>query len=273
MKIEQQDFKRIRDYMMDNFGINLEHKMVLIEGRLSNLVLKSGFKDFHSYFEHVLKDRTGEQIDLLVNKLTTNYTFFMREEQNYKFLMNTVLPEWREKHGAGELKIWSAGCSSGEEPYTIGITVLEYQNFVKRTWGTRILATDISENVLNQAKNAVYNENQVKNMEPAVLHRYFVRTGEGKYQVADRVRDMVKFEKLNLMSDFHNVQRKYHVIFCRNVMIYFTNDTKEKLANKFYDTLEPGGFLFIGLSETLHNIDTRFEFVKPAIYRKKYVQS
>ncbi len=254
--------------MRQNYGINLENKAVLIEGRLSNLVLRSGFKDFHSYLDFVFQDKTGEQINLLVNKLTTNYTFFMREPQHYKFLKETILPEWNGKKGAGELKIWSAGCSSGEEPYTIGITIREFQGAVNRSWEAKILATDISEHVLGQARSAVYTESQVKNLDPAILKRYFIQTQDDKYQVADQIRDMVRFEKLNLMSDFRTTRRKFHLIFCRNVMIYFTNDTKQEIANKFYDMLEPGGYLFIGLSETLHNVSSKFRFVKPAIYQK-----
>lgn len=268
MRIEVRDFNRIKDYMLKNYGLNLENKTTLIEGRLSNQILKSGFGNFHDYVEYVLSDPSEEQLNLLVSKLTTNYTFFMREPQHYEFLTGVALPELKKKIKSNELKIWSAGCSSGEEPYTIAMTVSRFLDSQNEKWNTRILATDISENMLSQASTAVYSDMQLKNIGSTDILKYFKKISDNKYQVCKELQNMVKFEKFNLMNGFNSFNRRFHIIFCRNVMIYFKNETKQELAKKFYNLLEPGGYLIIGLSETLHNIDTNFLFVKPAIYQK-----
>ncbi|MGE4484086.1 MAG: protein-glutamate O-methyltransferase CheR [Oscillospiraceae bacterium] len=268
MKIYEQDFRRIADYMLSNYGINLENKMTLISGRLSNLVMKSKFQNMHDYIEYMLGDPTEEEVSLLVAKLTTNYTFFMREPQHYEFLEKTVLPGITARNKLGELKIWSAGCSSGEEPYSIAITVKKYLESTEGKWSSKILATDISDNVLKQARLAVYDDMQIKTLEQYSKERYFTGLPNGQHRVSDEIKQMVRFEKFNLMNDFSRFHRKFDIIFCRNVMIYFKTETKQALAGKFYDMLEPGGYFFVGLSETLYNIDTRFKFIKPAIYQK-----
>ena len=268
MKIGEQDFRRLKDYMLKNYGLNFENKITLIEGRLSNLIAKMGFKDFHEYVDFILKDPTDSQLSTLVSKLTTNYTLFMREARHYEFLTSTVLPEMSERTRSGELRIWSAGCSSGEEPYTIAITLRKYMEAQKKQWSTKILATDISDNVLTLARGGLYSQMQLKDLDQITKDRYFIKTEGDKYQISDEIKRMVRFEKFNLMHAFKTGLSRHHIIFCRNVMIYFKNETKQELASKFYDSLEPGGYLFVGLSETLHNIETRFEFVKPAVYRK-----
>jgi chemotaxis protein methyltransferase CheR len=270
MKIAEQDFRRLKDYMLANYGLNFENKITLIEGRLSNLVSKLGFKDFHEYVDSILRDPTESQLSTLVSKLTTN-TLFMRESRHYDFLTNTILPELCDRTRS-ELKIWSAGCSSGEEPYTIAITLKKYMESHGRQWSTRILATDISDIVLSLARGGVYSQMQLKDLDQMTKDKYFTRLEGDKYQISDDIKRMVRFEKFNLMNAFKTAFNKHHVIFCRNVMIYFKNETKQELAAKFFESLEPGGYLFVGLSETLHNIEPRFEFVKPAVYRKPAAQ-
>ncbi len=271
MKIGEQDFRRLKDYMLANYGLNFENKITLIEGRLSNLISKMGFKDFHEFVDSILKDPTDSQLSMLVSKLTTNYTLFMREPRHYEFLTNTVLPEMSERLRGGELRVWSAGCSSGEEPYTIAITLKKFLESHQSRFNSRILATDISDNVLSLARNGIYGQMQLKDLDQATKDRFFKKLQDDKYQVSDELKRMIRFDKFNLMHPFAHSYQKYHIIFCRNVMIYFKNDTKQELAAKFYDQLEPGGYFFVGLSETLHNIETRFEFVKPAVYRKPAV--
>jgi chemotaxis protein methyltransferase CheR len=268
MKIGEQDFKRLKEYMLKNYGLNFENKMTLIEGRLSNLISKMGFNDFHEYVESVLREPTEEKLSTLVSKLTTNYTLFMREPQQYEFLSDTILPELSDRFRRGELRVWSAGCSSGEEPFTIAITLKKYFKANSRAFGASILATDISDNVLTHARSGKYAETQLKELDPDTRLTYFKKLDGDMYQVSDELRRMIRFEKFNLMHPFANPYQKYHIIFCRNVMIYFKNETKQELVRKFFDKLEPGGYFFVGLSETLHNIETRFEYVRPAIYRK-----
>ena len=268
MKIEERDFRRLKDYMLENYGLNFENKITLIEGRLSNLISKLGYKDFHEYIDSILREQTEEQLSTLVSKLTTNYTLFMREPRHYDFLTHTVLPEMSERIKHGEFRIWSAGCSSGEEPYTIAITIKNFFRSRGVDFAARILATDISDNVLEQARRGIYSPMQLKDLDQDSKDRYFTRFDGDRYQVSEEIRRMVRFEKFNLMHAFTNSYHRYHVVFCRNVMIYFKNETKQEVAAKIFNRMEPGGYFFVGLSETLHNIEIRFEFIKPAIYRK-----
>lgn len=268
MNLNELDFRRITDYMLSNYGINLENKSTLISGRLSNLVLRSGFKSIHEYVDYALRDPSGEELSRLVSKLTTNYTFFMREPQHYDYLDKTVLPELLDKNSFGDLRIWSAGCSSGEEPYSIAMSVKSTFESRNAKWTAGILATDISDNVLQMAREATYEEMQLKMLGQDVRKKYFTELPGGAFQVSGDIRKMVRLEKFNLMNDFSKFYHKFNIIFCRNVMIYFKNDKRQELVRKFYNILEPGGYLFVGSSETLHSIDTPFKFVKPAIYRK-----
>ncbi len=268
MKIEEKDFKRLKEFMLLNYGLNFENKISLIEGRLSNHISKKGFQGFHDYVDCILKNPSEEELSTLVSKLTTNYTFFMREPRHYDFLREHVLPELSEKVKGGNIRIWSAGCSSGEEPYTIAIILKKFIESQKAGFSFKIRATDISDNVLEQARNGVYSEMQLKELDQETKNKYFIKVEGDRYQVSDELRKLVGFEKFNLMRRFTHSYQKYHIIFCRNVMIYFKNETKQELSEKFYAQLEPGGYFFVGLSETLHNIESKFEFVRPAIYRK-----
>lgn len=255
--------------MLERYGINLESKRALVEGRLSSVVAQSEFRNFHEYLTHIMRDQQEEQMSVLVSKLTTNYTYFMREPQHYAFMREKALGEWVDKlHDVGEIQIWSAGCSSGEEAYTAAIVADQYLKKNQRHCSVRIRATDISEKVLKQAREGIYPADHVSQLDPAIIDQYFVRLEDGRYQVAPHLARMVRFEKLNLMEPFVRPIRRYQIIFCRNVMIYFKTETKEELSERFYDMLEPGGYFFVGLSETLSNVKTRFDYLAPAIYRK-----
>ncbi len=252
--------------MKDNYGINLEKKITLIEGRLSNMIQRKGFADFTSYIDYALKN--PEEIALLISRLSTNYTYFMREEQHYRFLRDKVLPEWAPHIKDKDLRIWSAGCSSGEEAYTAAMVVNEYFGSALSQWDTTILATDISENVLGLARKGIYPEEEMKLLPEQYKKRYFKPVEPGIFRISDDLRDKVVFGNLNLMNTSFPFKKKFHVIFCRNVMIYFDNKTREALVDRYYEWLLPGGYLFIGLSETLANLKTRFDYVMPAIYRR-----
>ncbi len=266
MKLEDRDFFRLRDYMKQHFGINLEKKRTLIEGRLSNTIQRKGFADFSSYIDYALDD--PDEITLLVSRLSTNYTYFMREEQHYRFLRERVLPEWVPRIKDRDLRIWSAGCSSGEEAYTTAMVLREHLTGEAKNWDTTILATDISENVLGLARKGIYPEEEMRNLPEHYKKLYFKQVEPGLFQIADNLRKQVVFGNLNLMEQKFPFKRRFHVIFCRNVMIYFDNKTREQLAERFYDWLMPGGYMFIGLSETMANLKTRFEYIMPAIYTR-----
>jgi len=272
MTISDSDFHRLRSYMQSNFGINLEKKRTLIEGRLSNTIAQEGFNGFTDFLDDAFADKSGKKIDELISKLTTNYTYFNREEAHYEFMIQKALPEWTSKIKNYDLRIWSAGCSSGEEPYTTAMYLQEYFGAQKGQWDSKILATDLSPRVLAIAQKATYPEEHFERIPDAWRHKYFDRRknihGEFEYVVKPFLRNEVIFGQFNLMSPFTRFKKKFHIIFCRNVMIYFNNQTKTELTNKYYDALETGGYLFIGQSETLSGINPKFKQIKPAIYQK-----
>ena len=268
MQLTDQDFARLRDFMYKNFGINLSHKRTLIEGRLDRVVQKKGFHNFSQYIDNLMADKTGEEVSVLVSRLTTNFTYFMREEEHFHFLTQVVLPEALPKIRDNNLCIWSAGCSSGEEPYSIVMTLDDYFKGNKGNLDARVLATDISMNVLGKAAEGIYSGDKMNNMPGPWVKKYFKKLGGDQYQVTPEVRREVIFREFNLMEPVFRFQRKFHLIFCRNVMIYFDKETREKLARRFCDALLPGGYLIIGLSETLVNSNTGLSYVKPSIYQK-----
>ena len=268
MHIEDQDFFKLRDYVKSNFGVNLEKKRTLIEGRLSNPIIQAGFDNFHDYLEDVYSDKTGSKIDMLMTKLTTNYTYFMREETHYRFMEEIALPYWTSVIRDRDLRIWSAGCASGEEAYTTVMVLHEWFGMKKKEWDTTVLATDISVKVLDMAKAGVYPEEHFDHLPKAWKEKYFNKIGDESYKIKDQYKKEVVFTQFNLMGEFSRFRKKFHIIFCRNVMIYFDTPTKAALAKRYHNALEVGGYLFIGLSETLSGISGDFQQVAPAIYRR-----
>jgi len=268
MHIEDQDFFKLRDFIKSQFGVNLEKKRTLIEGRLTNTIIQTGFDNFHDYLEDIFKDRSGAKINTLMTKLTTNYTYFMREETHYRFMEEVALPYWTSTLQNRDLRIWSAGCASGEEAYTTVMVLSEWFGLKKKEWDTTILATDISTKVLEMAKRGVYPEEHFERLPKAWKAKYFNKIGDEEYKVTDAMAKEVIFTQFNLMGDFSRFKKKFHIIFCRNVMIYFDSPTKAALAKRFHDVLDTGGYLFIGLSETLSGISGDFQQVAPAIYKR-----
>ena len=269
MQINDKDFKILTDYMKANYGINLSKKKALIEGRLGLAIQKMGFSSFDGFVDYVLNDKTGEAISLLTTKLTTNYTYFMREEHHYKYLENIVLPELEKNIKDNDLRIWSAGCSTGEEAYTIAMTIDNYFKERKFSWDTKILATDISPAVLKRASKGIYDYNSLIKLSGEWIDKYFNKIDNITYQLKDHIKNEVIFRNFNLINDVYPFKKKLHVIFCRNVMIYFEKPTKQDIVNKFYNHLVDGGYLFIGHSESLGGMDTKFKYVIPSIYKKE----
>lgn len=269
MQLTDKDFTRLKDYMYRNFGIDLSQKRTLIEGRLSTVVQRKGYQSFEQYIDNLLKDQSGEEVSVLVSRLTTNFTYFMREEEHFHFLKDVILPNAVPKIRDKNLCIWSAGCSSGEEPYTIAMNLDDYFKFDKHGLDTRVLATDISQNVLKKAMEGIYTYDRINQLPAEWAKKYFRKLGDSRYQITPELRKEVIFREFNLMTPAFKFRHKFHVIFCRNVMIYFDKETRERLARKFYDALLPGGYLIIGMSETLVNSNTGFQYVKPSIYQKK----
>ncbi|MCL2616781.1 MAG: protein-glutamate O-methyltransferase CheR [Defluviitaleaceae bacterium] len=266
--LTDQEFYILRDYIKENFGINLGiEKKSLIYSRLRAVLLEKGLPDFTAYYKYLTSDSTGEAIVNFIDRITTNHTFFMREVDHFNYLREHTLPEVEKIFGREkDLRMWCAGCSSGEEAYTIKIIVEEY--FKGKGWNTDVLATDISTTVLTKAINGTYPKENVDSVPPDWLKKYFTPDGQN-YAVCDDIKKGIIFRKFNLMNPTFTFKKKFHVIFCRNVMIYFDLNTRLELVDKFHQALEPGGYFFIGHSESLSNTKTQFKYVLPAIYRKE----
>ncbi len=268
--ITDEEFHRISFYMKQNYGIDLSQKKVIINGRLENYIRRGGWQDCTDFMNAVEQDKTGAQEKMLVNLLTTNHTYFMREFEHFEFFRKVVLPWLKTKESASkDLRIWCGAASTGEEPYTIAMVLTDFFGLEHKQWDTKVLATDISTKVLKQAVAGVYSAEQLQKL-PEHWKRHFFTSAAGgsQYMVKDELKQEVVFRQFNLMDPFP-FKRKLHTIFLRNVMIYFDDATKRELVQKVYNALIPGGYLFIGTTETLDRSSTPFQIVQPSIFRKK----
>ena len=265
MTISDSDFRRLATFIHSNYGIDLSQKRQLITGRLSTTIRQKGYRNFSDFVDHLLNVKDNDEITLVLNKLTTNYTFFMREKEHLDYFCNSILPELVRRHQKDKtLAIWSAGCSSGEEPYNISMFLFDYLGAQAKDWDTRILATDISEQALASGKRGVY---ELPDTIPASWRsKYFVDNKDGTHTVAPMVKNNVIFQRFNLMDPIR-FKRKFDLIFCRNVMIYFDQPTKDALVQRFYDATVPGGYLLISYSENLSQ-QTPYRRLAPATFVK-----
>ena len=265
MRITDQDFLRVSTFIKSNYGIDLSKKRQLIMGRLSPTIRKMGYRDFTSFVDHLMKEKNDGEITMLLNKLTTNYTFFMREQEHLDLFSEKIIPDLVRRHQKDKcLSIWSAGCSSGEEPYNITMLLYDYLGSHASEWDTRILATDISDQALTKANAGIY---ELPDTVPQEWRRkYFKALPDGTFQVTKAVHDNVIFRHFNLMDPI-KFRRKFDVIFCRNVMIYFDQPTKDALVQRFYDATVPGGYLLISYSENLSQ-QTPYRRLAPATFQK-----
>lgn len=272
VQISDSEFEEISKIVYANYGIHLtEKKRSLVTGRLQSTLRQNQFKSFQEYIDY-LKNTGTSAMNELVNKISTNHTFFFREYTHFEFLIQTALPEFEKYHqklGSKNLRVWCAASSSGEEPYTIAMHLMEYFGANYSQWKAGLLATDISEDALLKAMKGEYPLESVEKIPMNLRQKYFKNTGSGNYTVTDSLKKEVMYRKFNLMTERFPFKKNFDLIFCRNVMIYFDKETKEKLVNKLYDQLRPGGYLFIGHSETLNGLNTPFSYVKSAIYQRK----
>jgi chemotaxis protein methyltransferase CheR len=273
LKLSDKEFRKLSELVYAQCGIILgEHKRSLVVGRLNKELKQKGFESFMEYYEYVTHDPTGQALNTLIEKISTNHTFFWRENDHFDFFTNTVLPEevaLMRQRKSRDLRIWCAGCSTGEEPYTLAMLVREYFGRDLRNWDAGVLATDISDRVLRIATEGVYREENLKKLPPRLRNDYFVHADEDVWEVREDLRKMVLFRKLNLMRENYPFKGRFQIIFCRNVMIYFDTPTRNALVQRFYRSMEPGGYLFIGHSESLGRMNCPFRYVRPAVYRKE----
>lgn len=268
--ITHEDFERISELVYRHCGINLhEGKMELVRARIAKRLRVSGFDNARDYIDHVEADKSGESLTVLLDAMSTNLTSFFRERDHFDHLTSVFLPALAKRKKLKRLRAWSAGCSSGEEPYTIAMTLLEF--FGQRSgWDIKLLATDLSTQVLRHARAGIYSAQRVAAVPAELRNTYFDARkvdGDTVYAVSPELRQLISFNRLNLMGEWP-FTGPFDFIFCRNVMIYFDNPTQERLVNRYYDMLESGGLLFTGHSESLTGINHRFKYVRPTIYAK-----
>lgn len=263
------EFIRIYRFMKSRYGIDMERKKEIVQGRLENYIATHGFEDFSGYMNAVEMDFTGKLEREMVNLLTTNHTFFMREFEHFDYLRQVVLPELKRKEEQKkDLCIWCGAASTGQEPYMLAMLLKDYFGLEHGSWDTKVLATDISTGVLKQAIDGIYAKEQIENL-PEVWKRRFLRpiNGGEQYEMTGEIKNEVIFRQFNLMDVFP-FKRKMHIVFLRNVMIYFDKETKNRLIQKVYDVMEPGGYLFIGRTETIDRTQTPFQLIQPSIFKK-----
>ena len=265
----EQEFMRIALFLKRKYGIDMERKKAIVEGRLENYVKSEGWMNYSQYMDAVEKDISGVLEKKLVDLLSTNHTYFMRESEHFDFMKKEILPWLKEKESQNkDLRIWCAASSSGEEPYTIAMVLMEFFGLEHHQWDTQVLATDISTEILKQAIKGVYTKEQISPLPEHWKRRFFRNiVGTDQYKVTEELKKEVLFRKFNLMDPFP-FRRKMHVIFLRNVMIYFDDITKQRLLQKIYESLEPGGYLFLGKTETLNRDNVPFHLVTPSVFRK-----
>lgn len=270
ISITKNEFEQLTNYIRAQYGINLkEEKRTLVSGRLYNELVHNGFNNYTDYIKYILSDSSGRALNSLVNRITTNHTYFMREEDHFYYFRDVVLPYLVAVVRNKDLRIWSAGCSSGEEPYTLAMIIDEFFGKEKMWWDTKILATDISSKVLENAVKGTYSNDEIKMISPQWKMNYFKKLDNDQVSIVEKIKNEIVFRRFNLMNETFPFKQKFHVIFCRNVMIYFDMETKRKLISKFYDSLEYGGYLFVGHSETIERGSTKFKYVMPSVYRKE----
>lgn len=268
--ITDKEFKQLAEYIKVNYGIFLKkEKKALVTGRLQNVLQLEGFTNFTDYFQYVISDKSGSAVNTMIDKITTNHTFFMRETDHFYYFRDQVLPFLKATVKSKDLRIWCAACSSGEEAYTLAMIMDEFLGEEKKGWDTKILATDISDQVLQTAKKGVYSNESIEQLPANWKLNYLEKYDRQNFRIKEKVRNEVIYRRFNLMDHLFPFKRKFHTIFCRNVMIYFDYDTKIRLVNKFYEHLETGGYLFIGHSESLNGGSTKFKYIMPAVYRKE----
>lgn len=270
-RLSNADFKRLSDCIYNGYGIKMpEEKKVMLQSRLQKRLRAMKIKSFTEYCDLVLdSDDTSELINM-IDVVSTNKTSFFRESVHFDFMQESVLPEFYDKNTYGSLNVWSSACSSGEEAYSVAMTIEEFkrnQNLIDYT----ILGTDISTEILQKAVNAIYLESRASDIPMELRRNYLLRSKDKENPKVRIIRDLrkkVRFQRLNLMKSNYPVGQKFDIIFCRNVLIYFDQPTQEKVINKLCSRLKTNGYFFLGHSESVTGMDVPLKLIKPTIFKK-----
>lgn len=268
IRLTDGEFSYIARFVRTKYGIDLEKKKILIECRLQKELEKNGLDSFQKYFNMVEKDRTGKMANEMIHRLTTHYTYFYREEKHFEFVKNVILPEVERTWKGGCYQIWCAGCATGEEAYTLAMILKDYEARGGRLPQWMILATDISEEVLEQGRKGIYPKKELEKVPALMREKYFQPQNDGMLRASKELRAAIQFRSHNLM-DTDKRAHQYDLIMCRNVMIYFDIEVRRELIRKLEGSLRTGGYLLVGHSELLTGGNTILKSAGLAAYKKE----
>lgn len=273
LKITDEDFRKFREFFYRKTGIWFDDsKRYFVDKRLIERIKATGCDSFRSYFIKLRFESSKKELQNLINSMTVNETYFFREEYQFRTLVNEVLPEILEnKKDSDPIRIWSIPSSTGEEPYSIAIYLLEYWPEIER-YDVEIVASDIDTEALRKAKEGVYSERSVSNLPSHILRKYFRKNEKGEYEIIDELKEAISFTRVNLCDQKDTKPyRNFHVIFCRNLLIYFDDLSRKIAAEALYDALTSGGFVFLGHAESMSRISSIFKvrkFTESIVYQK-----
>ncbi len=269
--LTDQEFNKLSQFIQGNYGIKMPPiKKIVLQGRLHKRLKHLGMPDFKTYIDYVFSMEGENEIIHMMDVVSTNKTDFYREPVHFEFLETEILPKLFKISGQSSVKIWSAGCSSGEEPYTLAIVLQEFKE-KHPGFDYHILATDISTQMLQSGANAVYKEEKIAIIPLNLKKKYFLRSkdhADPKVRVVKTLRDKVSFQRLNFMDASYQVNDQFDIIFCRNALIYFERENQEMVINKLCQKLKPEGFFLLGHSETITNMNVPLKSIKPTIFKK-----
>ncbi len=272
ISISNEDFQKFREYFYRKTGIWFdESKRYFVDKRLAERITATRTDNFRSYFTMLRFQASGDELQKLINSMTVNETYFFREEYQLQCMVNSVLPEITEKKlDRSPIRIWSVPSSSGEEPYSIAIYLLEHWEGINY-WDVEIISSDIDTNMLHCARKGLYSHRSVQYLPAHILHKYFRNTDEG-YQICDELRDVIEFTRVNVFDPLETKRyRNFDIVFCRNLLIYFDDMSRRQAAENLYDAMKPGGFIFLGHSESMSRISPLFKvrkFSEAVVYQK-----
>jgi chemotaxis protein methyltransferase CheR len=272
IQMASDDFNRLSTFIDNELGIKMpEVKKVMLQSRLQKRLSELKMSSFKEYIDFVFsKEGKTEEIIKMIDLVTTNKTDFFREPAHFDFLLETALPQLTENKATTNIKIWSAGCSSGEEPYTLAMVLKEFLNSHPGT-DFEILATDLSTKILEKAIMAIYNEDRIIGVPLELKRKYFLKSKDPKnrtVRIVPELRSKIHYRRLNFMDSQYSVDKEFDIVFCRNVLIYFDMETQQQVINKLASKLKPNGYFFLGHSESITNMDVPLRQIKPTIFRK-----
>jgi chemotaxis protein methyltransferase CheR len=273
IKMNDLEFKKLSNFINEGYGIKLPiSKKIMVQSRLLKRLRELNIQSFADYFDLVFAQKNTQEMIHMIDAITTNKTDFFREHIHFNFMHEVVLPEYVKSGKANKtLKVWSAGCSTGEEPYSIAMSISEFSE-MRKPIEYRILATDLSTEVLLKAKEAIYAPKRAEDIPDGLKSRFLNKIPNSKdnsLQMIQAIRNRVEFRRLNFLNKHYPVQGEFDVIFCRNVLIYFERDVQEMVISNLCKFIPSGGYFFLGHSESILGMNVPLEQIKPTIFRKK----